>query len=107
MMKMAKAQKIQPKSTSRRFDTKIESATGIEKYDTAITASVVTWSQISSGSHSRQIPCGENIDESSSRSKKAHMPLVPKSKLMLTRVENQIDEQGEARQVIPMREQIG
>jgi len=35
------------------------------------------------------------------------MPFVPKSKLMPTRVENQIDEQGEARQVIPMREQIG
>jgi hypothetical protein len=35
------------------------------------------------------------------------MPFVPKPKLMLTRVENQIGEQGEARQVIPMREQIG
>jgi hypothetical protein len=35
------------------------------------------------------------------------MPFVPKSKLMLTGVENQIGEQGEARQVIPMREQIG
>jgi hypothetical protein len=34
------------------------------------------------------------------------MPLVPKSKLMLTRVENQIYERGEARQVIPMREQM-
>jgi hypothetical protein len=31
VMKRANAQKIQPKSTSRRFDTKIESATGIEK----------------------------------------------------------------------------
>jgi hypothetical protein len=33
------------------------------------------------------------------------MPFVPK--LMLTRVENQIDEQSKARQAIPMREQIG
>src|ERR1700724_1340516 len=79
MMKMAKAQKIQPKSTSSNFDTKNESATGIEKKAAAITASEVTWSQISSGSHSRQIPCGENIDESSIRSKKAHMMLVPSS----------------------------
>ena len=31
VMKSAKAQKIQPKSTSRRFETKIDSATGIEK----------------------------------------------------------------------------
>jgi hypothetical protein len=31
VMKMAKAQKIQPKSTSRLFDTKIESAIGTEK----------------------------------------------------------------------------
>jgi hypothetical protein len=31
MMKTAKAQKIHPKSTSRRFDTKMDSATGIEK----------------------------------------------------------------------------
>ena len=35
-MKMAKAQKIQPKSTSRRFDTKIESATGIDVADLII-----------------------------------------------------------------------
>ena len=31
VMKMAKAQKMKPKSTSRRFDTKIESTIGIEK----------------------------------------------------------------------------
>ncbi len=31
MMKSAKAQKIQPNSTSRRFQTKIVSTTGIEK----------------------------------------------------------------------------
>jgi len=31
MMKSANAQKIHPKSTSRRFDTKMESATGMEK----------------------------------------------------------------------------
>jgi len=30
-MKIANAQKIQPKSTSGRFETKMESATGMEK----------------------------------------------------------------------------
>src|SRR4029453_14406914 len=38
-----------------------------------MTTSDATWSQISCGSHSRHIPCGANIDESSRRSKKAHM----------------------------------
>ena len=31
MMKSANAQNTHPKSTSRRFETKIDSATGIEK----------------------------------------------------------------------------
>src|SRR5215469_16957108 len=77
VMNSAKAQKIQPKSTSRRLETKIESATGIEKYAAAITASEATCSQISSGSHNRHIPCGDSAEESSKRSKKAHMTVVP------------------------------
>src|ERR1700737_502804 len=36
-------------------------------------ASDATWSQISSGSHSRQMPWGENIDESRIRSKNVDM----------------------------------
>src|SRR5947208_12757451 len=76
MMKMAKAQNTQPNSTSRRFDTKIASAKGIEKYASAITASDTTCSQISSGSHNRHIPCGEYIDVFRRRSKNAIMPVT-------------------------------
>src|SRR6478609_11998518 len=76
MMKMAKAQNTQPNSTSRRFDTKIASANGIEKYASAITASDTTCSQISSGSHNRHIPCGEYIDVFRRRSKNAIMPVT-------------------------------
>ena len=42
-----------------------------------MTTSEATWSQISWGSHSRQMPCGANIDELSRRSKKVHMPVIP------------------------------
>src|SRR6185436_20657052 len=49
-----------------------------------MTTSDATWSQISSGSHSRHIPCGANIDESSKRSKKAHMPFVLKTGIRAT-----------------------
>src|SRR6476469_9756125 len=76
MMKIAKAQNTQPNSTSRRFDTKIASAKGMEKYAIAITASDTTCSQISSGSHKRHIPWGEYIDVFRRRSKNAIMPVT-------------------------------
>ena len=69
MMKIANAQKTQPNWRSRRLVTRIASANGIEKYAAAMQASETTWSQISSGSHNRQMPCGENIEESRIRSK--------------------------------------
>src|SRR5258708_33506777 len=72
-MKTANAQKTHPNLRSRRFDTKIASANGMEKYAVAMTPSETTWSQINSGSHSKQMPWGEKIEESRRRSKKAHM----------------------------------
>src|SRR6266568_3678064 len=76
IMKIAKAQKIQLNSMSRRFETRRARAKGIEKYATAITASEATCSQINSGSHNKHMPWGENIDESNRRSRKAHIATV-------------------------------
>src|SRR3981081_3996926 len=75
-MKIAKAQKIQLNSMSRRFETRRARAKGIEKYATAITASEATCSHINSGSHNKHMPWGENIDESNRRSRKAHIATV-------------------------------
>jgi hypothetical protein len=46
----------------------------------------MTWSQISSGSHSRQMPWGENIEESRIRSKNVSMlhPVADTSKMAKT-----------------------
>ena len=76
-MNAANNHAIQPNWKSRRFETTMASANGIEKYEAAMTASETTCSQISSGSHSRQMPWGENIDESNRRSRAAHMSYSP------------------------------
>src|SRR5882672_672234 len=58
-MKPMNIQKTQPNARSRRFKTKYANASGMEKYDIAITRSEPTCSQINSGRQSRQKPCGE------------------------------------------------
>src|SRR5258708_23694125 len=58
-MKPMNIQKTQPNARSRRFNTKYANASGMEKYDIAITRSEPTCSQINSGRQSRQKPCGE------------------------------------------------
>ena len=65
-MKIANAQNTQPNSTSGRLETKIASANGIEKYESAMIASELTLSQISSGRHSRQMPWGDRVEDSHS-----------------------------------------
>ena len=60
-MKVANAQNTQPNATSLRLVTNRASTNGIEKYEIAMTVSETTCSQISSGRHNRQIPCGARL----------------------------------------------
>src|SRR5262245_20219514 len=60
-MKIANAQNHQPNDTSLCLVTNSASTKGIEKYEIAMMVSETTCSQISSGRHNRQMPCGARL----------------------------------------------